>query len=339
MRSGVLDICKGLGIIFVVYAHASGPFGSYLEHFHMPLFFLISGYLFSERDFLLTFVKKRLKRLYIPFAFWNILAIIVTFVTGVQARSLAGLVKHIVFTLVTVDKDGQFFGASWFLAALFVISVTYKLLDAYYRVLPSGKRALFLVLLYLMFAVVGIQITFPHEQSRVLVCGFFYAFGRLVKTYQKELVSFDTPALTVVSFAFFLLTCWGGTRVYMGGNEYTFPVLFFMGALAGSYATLGLSRAIHSMAAGKGNCLQWLGRHSMDILLFQFVMFRVVIAVQLLVEHRPLSLLLKYYPTYKAADGWWLLYTVVGVFGSIAIVWLLGQKPWGSRLKRLCIIS
>ena len=41
-RIETIDIAKGLGILFVVWSHAKGPFTPYMYQFHMPLFFLIS---------------------------------------------------------------------------------------------------------------------------------------------------------------------------------------------------------------------------------------------------------------------------------------------------------
>lgn len=49
-RIETIDIAKGLGILFVVWSHAKGPFTPYMYQFHMPLFFLISGFLFNSRN-------------------------------------------------------------------------------------------------------------------------------------------------------------------------------------------------------------------------------------------------------------------------------------------------
>lgn len=47
-RVSWIDIAKGLGIIFVVMGHSDNPVAQkYFFWFHMPLFFIISGYLFN----------------------------------------------------------------------------------------------------------------------------------------------------------------------------------------------------------------------------------------------------------------------------------------------------
>ena len=76
-RLTVLDSLRGFGILLVVLGHTSRSAGlvSWIFSFHMPLFFIISGMLFHERQFLDSF-KKKVARLLIPYLFFGI----VTFV-------------------------------------------------------------------------------------------------------------------------------------------------------------------------------------------------------------------------------------------------------------------
>lgn len=64
MREIKYDIAKGLGIILMVAAHANIPAKSFIYLFHMPLFFIISGYFFKpeyckDLNSLLQFIKKQ----------------------------------------------------------------------------------------------------------------------------------------------------------------------------------------------------------------------------------------------------------------------------------------
>lgn len=40
----ILNILKGIGILFVVMGHCISPFTPYVYMFHMSLFFFVSGY-------------------------------------------------------------------------------------------------------------------------------------------------------------------------------------------------------------------------------------------------------------------------------------------------------
>lgn len=46
-QSEIFSIVKGIGIILMVIGHASSPFHDFIYLFHMPLFFMISGFFFN----------------------------------------------------------------------------------------------------------------------------------------------------------------------------------------------------------------------------------------------------------------------------------------------------
>lgn len=55
----------------MVIGHASSPFHDFIYLFHMPLFFMISGFFFNPEKIFKkkAFLIKKLNRLYIPFVF------------------------------------------------------------------------------------------------------------------------------------------------------------------------------------------------------------------------------------------------------------------------------
>ena len=69
-----LDVAKGIGIIMVVWAHASGPLSDYITQFHMPFFFFVSGLLYKNSNISCQeYIKKKVKTLLMPFWCWNLL--------------------------------------------------------------------------------------------------------------------------------------------------------------------------------------------------------------------------------------------------------------------------
>ncbi len=42
-----LDAARGIGILLVLLGHTSPSFGKFIYGFHMPLFFIISGFLYK----------------------------------------------------------------------------------------------------------------------------------------------------------------------------------------------------------------------------------------------------------------------------------------------------
>ena len=80
-RKNYLTLVKALGIILMVIGHSGCPvfLHRFIYYFHMPLFFACSGYFFGiikNRTDLLTFAKKRISGLYMPYVKWSLLFLI-----------------------------------------------------------------------------------------------------------------------------------------------------------------------------------------------------------------------------------------------------------------------
>ena len=337
-RSRSLDIAKGIGIILVVWAHASGPGSSWIYQFHMPLFFLISGYLFNSRNTVREFLARKFHSPYLPFVIWNLAVILLKTVQNVlvSAPTLSYTAKAAIKTLLLLDKDNQFLGATWFLSALFFMSILYKLCDT-----ALGKwkyKRIAVTVFFVLLAVLGFGKNLLYFFSRTLILGMFFAFGVVVREQKETFRKLDHPINAFLCLILFLLIATHNSA-NMGHNEYTSPFLFVIGACMASYFTIWLSAQIDRLSA-RGvfwlrDGLSFLGKRSLDIVIWQFVFFRVVIAAQLLLGGLPLSTLLDYYPILDASHGWWIAYTVIGT--ALPILWcaLLRAGPWGKALKKI----
>ena len=137
--------------------------------------------------------------------------------------------------------------------------------------------------------------------SRTLICGFFYALGAFGKKYLLNLkLDRNTVVYAVISAGTFLVIGHYNSA-NMGDNVYRYKSLFLIGAVLASFATLCISKCIEEIC--RNNILSYvkkavcfIGRNSIDIVIWQFIAFRAVIAVQLLINHIPLNRLLEYYP-------------------------------------------
>ena len=105
----------------------------------------------------------------------------------------------------------------------------------------------------------------------------------------------------------------------MGTNEYKYRLLFVIGALAASYVIIEISKYIEKYSKYLKAILCFWGRKSMSIVIWQFVVFRIVIALQLYLEGSSLGHIFDYYPCYKTENGWWIVYVLVGMYASVFI--------------------
>ena len=333
-----LDIAKGIGIFLVVYAHARAPYSSYIYNFHMPFFFLISGVLYKSGGNLKQYIFKKIKTLYIPFVGWNLIFIIGKSLIRHENISPGNIFR----VFLTLDKDGEFLGAIWYLASLFIISVVYKIID--YSILDSPAKKYIILGTFFVWCLIGFEISLPHMLSRTLICGFFYALGAFGKKYLLNLkLDRNTVVYAVISAGTFLVIGHYNSA-NMGDNVYRYKSLFLIGAVLASFATLCISKCIEEIC--RNNILSYvkkavcfIGRNSIDIVIWQFIAFRAVIAVQLLINHIPLNRLLEYYPLYSEKNGWWIIYTIVGIV--LPIIWgmFLRAGIWGKILRKIHMVN
>ena len=131
-RLGWLDRAKGLGIVLVVIGHAwiglraagvladDGMFRvveQLIYNFHMPLFFLLSGFTYegwARRRSLGQAALSRVTRLIWPLVLWTYIFALFRFAAGGAANTQAGLDSLLVLPLPPRDHF-------WFLLALFFL--------------------------------------------------------------------------------------------------------------------------------------------------------------------------------------------------------------------------
>ncbi len=166
-RSEFIDILKGIAALLVVIGHAienglggeytapeifyNNPFHIFIYSFHMPLFMMISGYLFSfsvRNHSFGTNLTNKVKTILIPNATWCITIIIIDCIK-----------EYIRFGHVSALKDGSllyngcynFFHLYWFLWALLASSMIVLLVNRFLK----DNLLIYIVLLILMLFLPG----------------------------------------------------------------------------------------------------------------------------------------------------------------------------------------
>ena len=92
MRIVWLDSLKGLGIFLVIFGHLlpASVLTQYVYAFHVPLFFVVSGYLFDRRRYgFRQLVLRRLRTLIVPYFVFATVSFLFWFVV-VRGLSVGG---------------------------------------------------------------------------------------------------------------------------------------------------------------------------------------------------------------------------------------------------------
>ena len=128
-RLTALDSLRGFGILLVVLGHTSQTSGlvSWIFSFHMPLFFIISGMLFHERQFLDSF-KRRAIRLLVPYVFFGTVTLAYWALIERRLRGDEGSVPNALANIVLARAGSDNYpqnAALWFLPCLFVTEMLF----------------------------------------------------------------------------------------------------------------------------------------------------------------------------------------------------------------------
>jgi fucose 4-O-acetylase-like acetyltransferase len=150
-REDWIDACKGIGIICVVAGHVlmqtelSREIARVIFLFHMPLFFMISGYTFKP-EARSSFVRKRMYALLLPYLSFMLLLDALTLLrtTAIEGMpSLAVLASLLARNILGGRYLGSDFGVFWFVTCLFIALLVFNEIELRYQATP--RRALLAV--------------------------------------------------------------------------------------------------------------------------------------------------------------------------------------------------
>ena len=260
-RFDYIDLAKGLGMLTIIWGHIhSGASTHILYAFHIPLFFFLSGLVFSpERyDCFKTFLARRWKSLLFPYIVFSVFTwLIWAAYSHVSHAEVDSYLKPLLETFLAQGSEGYLVHnvPLWFVTCLFVVEVLYFFI-AKLPVYANIATCTLLGALGVWMSVSPIDFsTLPWSVDVAFAALPFYALGHLLvqKTGHERLMGVVTQhrisALAVLAIATFLLILGGlkNSQVSMGhavlGDQ---PWLFYPVALCGITAFMVLCLLIVS---------------------------------------------------------------------------------------------
>lgn len=207
-RDTAIDILKGIAIILVIIGHwltDQSTLHTYIYSFHLPLFFIISGFFFSPKP-ILEQIKRDAKLLLIPYLLICILIMIHHMIFGNEPFTNL-IIKAFYSILATRFVETTYMGhetfsigPAWFLPALFWIRVLFNLLYKYTKGISLGIISIGLSLL----AMWGInkQITLPLAFLIGVSNLIYYYIGYLARKEKvtEKIKQKDTAAICLLVF-------------------------------------------------------------------------------------------------------------------------------------------
>ena len=277
-RVEYVDVAKGIAILSVVVGHTFSAYdpGSLLDKviysFHMPLFFILSGFFYKPQEFKKAFWKK-VKGVLIPYFLINVLRCLAALYQNGFEKMLTGYLFPALYGSGATPKiplclfNVKIVGMTWFLIAMFMCQVMYLCLEEF-----SKKYGTPMWMLVLLVAVAGIglndKVWLPFSIQPAMGALIFYHVGRLMreKKVLEEPVS-AMPAGILVMGAVIWIVAVFYAPLGIHANSYH-GAAAILGAIAGTYFVTQFSKGLYQVPV-LGGFLNWCGRNSIYIYCFQ----------------------------------------------------------------------
>ena len=244
-----MDIARGIAIIVMIMGHTECTiphfdFSLWYHAWHMPVFYIVSGYFFSGRNSdIRSYIAKAARQLLLPFAFWMAFDYIYYYLQTYDLEFIKNHLLSACFVWPTGSGGFPAAGALWFLVALFSLKAIYILMT---RLFMNQ------IVFYGMSAVIGFCGMAAAKKGMYLPLGIdaalvgvpFMAVGELLRKYSsrrfvKELMHMRwyvfVPTFIIVNWLFF----YNGNVNFRG--TYTNFALTYFNAIMGSILLFNIS--------------------------------------------------------------------------------------------------
>ncbi|GAF22731.1 O-acetyl transferase [Bacillus sp. JCM 19047] len=258
-----IDALKGFTIMLVVWGHLNTPYipEAIIYSFHMPLFFVISGYLNKNRNNSLgKTVKSKGKALLIPYLIFATLSVPV----GVAMNYVSGegiSASTIVLNFLFLNGNVGWNSPIWFLVVLFLVEVAFWFYNR-----SNTKGLIFISVFVLGFLAALTAIRYPFGLQIVLWGLVFFIVGNWLKNKEIiKLLSLNTERYLLSTLAFVGVGLTFGVvlngRISLYHNEVFNYAFFMVSAIAGSIALILIFSKI-----GNSKILNFYGKNTLLIL-------------------------------------------------------------------------
>ena len=232
MRDKNIDAARGIAIILVVMGHiCTGIPGlvKWIYSFHMPLFFLISGYLQEGKEYgrFTSYLKKKAGALLYPY---YIFAVLGTLGTVMYVRNREVISQTIISRVFGITTESNAIGAIWFLMVLFEVEI----LD--YAIVKVRQKWVVPICGVIGSMLMAFSLEIPFMMHLTFTGIVFFNIGKLLKKHYRNFASSQNMECILIVF-FWILNVFSmimNKRIDMYLFQYGNIALFWIESISGS---------------------------------------------------------------------------------------------------------
>jgi len=322
-RNNYISIAKAIGIILMVVGHSGCPsaIGRFIYLFHMPLFFVCSGYFFKEiadKTSLMSFYKKRIKGLYLPYLKWSLLFLLLHnvfrhfHITGSVIYHTQDFIRQLIRLLTMTDYE-LLIRPFWFIKELLFASVivaSISIIRA--RLFPKIKTftLLFFSLTTAFWTKFIPLIPLIGDCSLLFLSIAYFYSGILIQKY-KPSIPFTT-SMMFISFFVVLI----GSVLFTGNIDMRFTTAknmlpYYLLSLSGIIMVFCISKKLEKISIN--STLFYIGNHTMPILALNLLALKIGSLIKIWIYGLPINNLSSYTVIYEHNSYFWVIYTIIGI--------------------------
>jgi fucose 4-O-acetylase-like acetyltransferase len=276
-----IDAARGIAILFVVLGHNSIPraVGNYIYSFHIPLFFMISGYLFAMKKYreFPRFLRKKAATLLVPYVVFYAVMFIYFVLIGNRYGETSGMSMWIPvkgFFYSNSDNLQDIFRPMWFLTCLFVVEIMFFWIHRFVR--NGFQLALVLIVSSAIGFFSGLYLPFrlPWSMDTAFTAVVFCGVGYLLRENDDRL-QVKRPPARIMLILLFLAVNLVFSRLNRGvsllSNNYHNYFYFYVAAIAGILGYTLIARVIRDFRP-----LTFIGKNSLIIFAFHAMVIGLI---------------------------------------------------------------
>lgn len=279
-RLTYIDIAKGFAILCIIAGHFGIVTANrFIYTFHVPLFFLISGYFLSTKLDLKTFIKKKARQLIVPYYVTGLAIIafagLINTALGSSAQSVANDSISIFWALLYgagtphVDPIAiRQIGLLWFLWALFFALIIVRI------ALNFNRSGLIVAIIALAGVSTSSYIWLPLSIQAGMLASLFVYLGYWAK--QNDLLS-RTPSPTIIMGLTLLWAFCITNHITIGvvncnlGDSLPKSAICLVDSIGSSYLVLMLCKSLEKHMRLAAKFLNMAGQATLVIMCFHAI--------------------------------------------------------------------
>lgn len=241
-----ISIFRGIMLCYIIMGHIgfTGIFDYYIHAFHVPVFFIISGYCFKPCESLKAYLGKKVQSMLIPYVVFALVHFFLAFWL-VEEFHWKNALGHIFW----MNNSGMpISGSLWFVTSIFFASIVYQILDL--KVKEVVRNIIIVVAMIIGFVC---PIRLPFSTDTALVGLGFMHLGRYLRLYEprKQMLKNCFNVGWIGSLLLLLvqvIATFCNTYVNMRKTNYGFIPLFIINVILAFVVYHNLSKKIENIS-------------------------------------------------------------------------------------------